>query len=84
MKRIAFNQIKKKGEQFWMIEQDTEFAVECAKRYLLWLYNNSAKGNWNLAIQYYNAGPNNKSPQESISNSPKFPKFGSKELKVIL
>jgi hypothetical protein len=61
MTRRAFNQIRKRGELFWDIETDRAFAEECAKRYLVWLYNNSAKQDWSLAIQYYNAGPGNRS-----------------------
>lgn len=61
MTRRAFNQIKKRGELYWDIETDRVFAEECAKRYLVWLYNNSANQDWSLAIQYYNAGPGNAS-----------------------
>lgn len=61
MTKIAFDQIKKRGEQFWMIESDRYFAEECAKRYLSWLYEKTAKQDWNLTIQQYNAGPFKKS-----------------------
>lgn len=61
MKKIAFNQIKRKGEQFWMIEQDKVLAEDCARRYLVWLYKNSGKQDWMLTIQRYNAGPNGRS-----------------------
>lgn len=57
MTKIAFNQIKMRGEQFWMIETDRNFAELCAKRYLVWLYNNSGKQDWYLTIQKYNVGP---------------------------
>jgi len=60
---IAFKQVAHKGEQFWMVEQDTVFCEEIAWRYLTWLYQNSAKGSWLLAIQKYNAGPKKRSPQ---------------------
>ena len=63
MKRIAFNQIKRKGEQFWMIEQDKVLAEDCARRYLVWLYENSGKQDWSLTIQRYNAGPSGRSPR---------------------
>lgn len=62
MKKIAFNQIKRKGEQFWMIEQDKALAEDCARRYLVWLYNNSGHQDWYLTIQRYNAGPSGRSP----------------------
>jgi len=63
MKKIAFNQIKRKGEQFWMIEQDKVLAEDCARRYLVWLYENSGKQDWMLTIQKYNAGPSKSSPR---------------------
>ena len=63
MTQIAFDQIKKRGEQFWMIESDRYFAEECAKRYLIWLYTKTAKQDWNLTIQQYNAGPFKKSKE---------------------
>jgi hypothetical protein len=62
MTEIAFDQIKKRGEQFWMIESDRYFAEECAKRYLIWLYTKTANQDWILTIQQYNAGPYKKSP----------------------
>ena len=61
MKRIAFNQIKRKGEQYWMIEQNTVFAEECARRYLVWLYENSGNQDWSLTIQKYRTGPSGRS-----------------------
>ena len=57
IQKVAFNQVRHKGEQFWEIEQDTAFCEEIAWRYLTWLYQNSAKGSWKLAIEKYNAGP---------------------------
>jgi hypothetical protein len=57
MRRIAWQQIKQPGERFENIATDMRYAELCAMRYLLWLYNNSAKGSWPHAIQYYNAGP---------------------------
>jgi hypothetical protein len=62
MCKVAFNQVKKSGEQFWKIETDTKFAEEMAKRYLIWLYMHSARRNWLLAVEQYNAGPNRRSP----------------------
>ena len=57
MTKIAFDQVKQRGEQFWMIETDPLFAELMAKRYLLWLYNRTADKDWHTAIQQYNAGP---------------------------
>lgn len=57
MRRIAWQQIKQPGEKFSDLATDMRYAELCAMRYLLWLYNNSAKGSWPHAIQYYNAGP---------------------------
>lgn len=57
MKHIAWRQIKQPGERFEDLSTDMRYAEICAMRYLLWLYNNSAKGSWPHAIQYYNAGP---------------------------
>jgi hypothetical protein len=74
MTKIAFNQIKNRGEQFWMIETDPYFAELCAKRYLVWLYENSAKRNWSNAIQQYNAGPNHHSPTYLAKVSKYLPK----------
>lgn len=59
MRRIAWKQIKEAGERFEDLSTDMRYAELCAMRYLLWLYNNSAKGSWPHAIQYYNAGPGN-------------------------
>lgn len=58
--RIAFNQVKLHGEQFWRVETDREFAATIAARYLLWLYKQS--GSWDLAVQWYNHGPHHRSP----------------------
>jgi hypothetical protein len=63
MKRIAFNQIKRKGEQFWMIEQDKVLAEDCARRYLVWLYENSGHQDWSLTIQRYKMGPSGRSQE---------------------
>ena len=60
--RCAFEQVRCRGEQYWRVEVDTAFAEEIACRYLKWLYDNSARGDWDLAIQYYNAGPRKASP----------------------
>lgn len=63
MTKIAFNQIKLPGEQFWQIETDRVFAEQCAMRYLCWLYDNTANKNWKRTIQQYNAGPYGKSQE---------------------
>jgi len=63
MTKAAFLDIRKKGEQFWMLETDTTFAEECADRYLVWLHTNfNPSKDWSLTVQMYNAGPHNKSP----------------------
>lgn len=62
IRRIAFDQVKHKGEQFWMIEQDTVFCEEVAWRYLSWLYLNSAKKSWLRSIEKFNAGPGGRNP----------------------
>lgn len=61
MTKRAFDQVKRRGEQFWMIEQDTVFAAEMAWRYLHWLNDNYGHGNWDRVVEMYNAGPNNHS-----------------------
>lgn len=63
MTRIAFDQIKLPGEQFWQIETDKVFAEQCAMRYLCWLYDTTAKKSWRRAIQQYNAGPYGVAPE---------------------
>ena len=61
MTQRAFDQVKKRGEQFWMIEQDTVFAAEMAWRYLHWLNKHYGHGDWGRVVEMYNAGPNNRS-----------------------
>jgi hypothetical protein len=61
MTRIAFEQVKARGEQFWMIEKDPRLAEDLARRYLSWLYDNSGKQNWYDVIEKYNAGPGGRS-----------------------
>lgn len=61
MRRIAFDQIKQRGEQFWMIETNREFAEECAVRYLCWLHDDGE--DWLVTVEQYNAGPGRKSPK---------------------
>ena len=57
IKRIAFDQVKRDGEVFEDLATDQIFAQRIACRYLIWLYEHSAKKSWPHAIQYYNAGP---------------------------
>jgi hypothetical protein len=59
MTRKAFEQIKQPGDSFSRLETDDYYARMMARRYLIWLHNNSARGDVALAIQFYNAGPNN-------------------------
>ena len=54
IRRIAFDQVKKPGEQFGQLECNTEFALEITERYLLWL--RGAVGSWEGAVRAYNAG----------------------------
>ena len=54
---IAFKQIKKKGEIHSKVKKDMVYAQEMTERYLMWLYNGPANGNWDKAIRMYNGGP---------------------------
>lgn len=54
LKRIAFEQVAKPGEQFSRLEHDASFALDITERYLLWL--RSQTHNWNDAIAAYNVG----------------------------
>lgn len=63
MTRAAFKDVKRKGEQFWMLETDTKFAEELAIRYMKWIDKHYSHGDWHRAIEMYNAGPNKHSPQ---------------------
>jgi hypothetical protein len=55
LKRIAFDQVARPGEQFWKVEVDHEFAMDITERYLLWL--KARTGSWEGAVKAYNAGP---------------------------
>jgi hypothetical protein len=57
MTRIAFRQVAKGGESFSRLESDTRYAEQFAVRYLCWLYENAAKGDWSVAVGMYNTGP---------------------------
>jgi len=61
MTRAAFKQVKRRGEQFWMLETNHMYAEEMAIRYLRWIDTHYSHGNWHRAIEMYNAGPNNHS-----------------------
>lgn len=63
MTRIAWRQIRRKGEPFWKLETDTKYAEELAVRYLVWLDTHYGKGDWHRNIEMYNAGPGNRSPK---------------------
>jgi len=43
--------------RFRDLATDQIYAERVAMRYLLWLYNNSAKQSWPHAVQFYNRGP---------------------------
>ena len=62
MTAIAFKQIYKGNRPRSDIKRDIKFATQLAKRYLQWLHVNFSNGDWTLTVQYYNAGPRNKSP----------------------
>lgn len=49
---IAFKQVRRRGEQFWMMEQDTAFSVEIGCRYLSYWYERT--GSWERAVAMYN------------------------------
>lgn len=53
----AFQQIAKHGESFTRLSRDTRYAEGKAKQYLLWLYENGARGDWSVAAAMYNVGP---------------------------
>ena len=57
MLRIAFNEISRPGESYTRLDKNSEYAEELAIRYLLYLYNGSAKQNWKRTIGMYNQGP---------------------------
>jgi hypothetical protein len=57
MRRVAFDDVKKRGESFWKMEQDVLFAEEMACRYLLFIYNGRGNKNWETTVLRYNAGP---------------------------
>lgn len=61
MKRIAWREITRGTEQFNSMATDVAYAETCAKRYLLWLYTNTADKSWVLAVQQYHAGPGKRS-----------------------
>lgn len=57
IKRIAWQQVAGPGEQFSRLATDQAYAQLIAIKYLIWLYDHSAKRSWPHAIQYYNRGP---------------------------
>lgn len=57
MTKDAFDQVKKNGESFTRLKSDTRYAEKLAIRYLEWLYDNAAKGDWHIAVAMYNTGP---------------------------
>jgi hypothetical protein len=58
MRKCSFDTIKKRGDQFWMLETDTEFAQEKAEEYLMYLYDHHANKNWKTTVAMWNTGPN--------------------------
>jgi hypothetical protein len=61
MRRVAFKQIAQPLDDFDLIEKNPEYARRLASRYLIWL--RSRTSSWERAVESYNAGPNNRSPQ---------------------
>lgn len=61
--RIAWRQVRRRGERFETLATDQRYAEQIAMRYLCWLYEHSAKGSWDRAVEYYNKGPGNRSPK---------------------
>lgn len=61
--KIAWKQVRRRGESFSTLRSDQRYAEQVATRYLCWLYDNSARGNWERAVEYYNRGPGNRSKQ---------------------
>lgn len=58
MRKCSFDMVKKRGDQFWMLETNTEFAQIKAEDYLLYLYNHHANKNWKTTVAMWNTGPN--------------------------
>jgi hypothetical protein len=56
MSRAALHTVAP-GTPIHRLETDPAFAVDCTKKYLLWLYAGPANGSWLKAIAQYNAGP---------------------------
>lgn len=52
----AFREIARGGETFGRIATDTAFAEALARRYLQWIYDKKANGDWLRAVGMYNAG----------------------------
>lgn len=59
--KIAWKQVKRRGERFQSLATDQLYAEQVAIRYLLWLYNGTAKKSWDRAVEQYNAGPRGRS-----------------------
>lgn len=57
MRKDAFDDVKKPGENFWTLEKNTAFAEEMACRYLLFIYESTGNHDWNTTIARYNVGP---------------------------
>ena len=63
MTAAAYKQIYKGARPRSDLKRDMKFATQLAKLYLQWLHVNFSNGDWTLTVQYYNAGPRNKSPK---------------------
>lgn len=56
MMRIAFNQVKRKGEKFEDLREDMEFAEELFLRYIEWIKSNYSLENWEDVCAVYHCG----------------------------
>jgi hypothetical protein len=68
MRLICFNQIKKRGDSFYKMQNDVYYAEKMATKYLLYLYNGPANKSWQKAIGMYNTGPTGYTRLMSIAN----------------
>ena len=59
MTPIAWRDIGSPG-RFMDLQTNHEFARECYQAYIRKLYKRA--GSWDLAVEWYNAGPGNRSP----------------------
>lgn len=63
VREIAWRQVALTGERFDTMGTDVVYAETVAKRYLVWIYEHSGKGDWELTVEKFNAGPKGRSPK---------------------